>query len=151
MAQEGSSAGSSASVLPGSVSTDDPMTTEPHEATVHTSVFLFGAYSGGSAFTNTDISLERVREIRFVAKSAKRAGLHVDVPENSRVADSDEGLFILQGLTGSHRDHFSAEDIDDFFPTIVYRVANCFACSSSLASASRSFSTAPSASVTASF
>jgi hypothetical protein len=95
MAQEGSSAGSSASVLPGSASTDDPMTTEPHEGpaeqlsarrlcpflTVHTSVFLSAAYSGGSAFINTDILLESVREIRFVAKSAKRAGLHVDASE----------------------------------------------------------------------
>jgi hypothetical protein len=40
------------------------------------------------------------------------------------VAELDESLFIPQGLTGSHRDDFSVEDIDDFFPTIVYWVAN---------------------------
>jgi hypothetical protein len=52
--------------------------------TVPRSAFLSAAYSGGSGFVHTGPILERAREIRFVIKSAKRAGLHVDVPENSR-------------------------------------------------------------------
>jgi hypothetical protein len=92
--------------------------------TLPTTAFLAAAYSGDSFFVNTDLLLERAKEIRNIIKTARREGIDMAAFENSWLAHMDNGLSILLAITGPDLENFTAQEIDDLFPAIVSGVAN---------------------------